>query len=129
MPQITSITLTQGDDTTTFDLDPSRRNGDTVWFKNSTLSQTSAGQPEALLSFSEASPQRKTDKITVKYSLPKEHAVDGVYVVDDIARFDGTFRIPETFDATDRDNFMTNVESLVGAAIVKAMGENAQGLY
>jgi hypothetical protein len=128
MPQIATIALTQAD-AGTIDFNVSKKGTDTVWFRNTSESSTSAGQREFSVLWSASSPSRKTNKSIIRYASPKEHTVDDVVVVDDIARFSCDFRIPETFTAAEREDFIAESTSLLGNALVQAMLEDAEALY
>lgn len=67
-----------------------------------------------------ANSRRRTDRITVLYSLPKEVVKDGVTVVESTARFIGEFVMPVNWSDTERNHFATEVASLAGLTPVKA---------
>jgi hypothetical protein len=86
---------------------------------NERAANSVAGNRTADVRLSLASSRRKTDRITVVYASPKEAQVDGVWVVDSIARANVQYVIPVDWTETERNHFAAEVASLAGTAAVK----------
>jgi protoporphyrinogen oxidase len=94
-------------------------------------SVTNAGNPQVILGYSFASVNRKTDRIPVRFNLPREVTdVDtGTTSVADTARFVGEFIIPDTWTETERGHFHAYVDNLIGNAIVKGYVKSRDPFY
>jgi hypothetical protein len=94
-------------------------------------SVTNAGNPQVILGYSFASVNRKTDRIPVRFNLPREVTdVDtGTTSVADTARFVGEFIIPDTWTETERGHFHAYVDNLIGHATVKGYVKSRDPFY
>lgn len=99
------------------DFVPFQKNGNVVLYRNSEAS-TPAGEMTVSINLDPAKPTRKTDRVTVRFNLPFEHTVDGVVLVNDTARFEGTWTIPSNASQTQRDDFEKYVSGLIASATV-----------
>lgn len=84
-------------------------------------SNTSAGNLKVIAEFSPQSPTRPTDRIKISFVMPKEHLVDGVYVVSDVARYSSDFVIPATFTQAEKDDFAAYVKNTLANADIQGL--------
>lgn len=93
-------------------------------FLERTLSTTSAGAEALRLTFSRATSGRSTNRVGVRLDIPYEHTVDGVTLVHSTARYQGSFTLPETMTASDREHFMTLVANAYANAVIRGYVED-----
>lgn len=124
MASTVTITLNDGQATpVAHDFVPGYRNGNTLTCINRDA-DTSAGNYKLVLGFSPASANRPTDRIGLRLNMPREHVVDSVTEVADIARFSCDIVIPDGFEDTDRADLYAFLKNLFAHASIQDYIEN-----
>lgn len=71
------------------------------------LNTTPAGNAKIRFYATESRPDRPTERVTIQFSLPKEKTVDGVVVIDNVARANIDVVIPDNWTIGERADFRT----------------------
>lgn len=127
MPTASAITLT---DLNTLDhvFTPRNISGTKALFTNG-ASNTIGGEEQLILSLDRANVNRTTTKVNVRLNVPIEHQVDGVYVVDDIARLNADIIVPSSLTDAQRDVLASLIEKAFSNATVKGYIEDGEPVY
>lgn len=127
MPQASTITLADGSavvhDFTPISVSPSL----TIWEnRDATIS---AGFMQITASLVRAKSGRKTNKVRISFGMPIEKTVDGVVVVNDVARGLVDVVIPDTLTSAQRLDLATFIEKALANAVLKGYVSNLEPAY
>lgn len=129
MPSASNIVLADGQVTpVNHTFEPKRIAADTAVFSDRDAA-TSAGQKQLILGFSATSANRKTDRATMRISMPIEQVVDGVTVVAYTARISCDVVIPESMTQAQRDDLAAFFKNAAADAVVQGMITNLDPVY
>jgi hypothetical protein len=88
------------------------KTGNRVMFSERDVATTLAGENQVILTLDRRN-DRPTTKVNIRLNYPIEHQVDGVTVVDDVARSSTDVIIPNSMLAADRDDFAAMLANLL----------------
>jgi hypothetical protein len=92
-------------------------------------SNTAAGRPTLQLTFDERKPNRATDRVKLSFSYPQEVLVDGVYVIENTARFTADIVVPSGLTDAERSKFSYLVMRSIASAPIFAAYEQLEAVY
>lgn len=92
-------------------------------------SSTSAGAMNLQLGYDAAKPNRKTNRVSIRFNYPVEHTVDGVVRVAYTARFVGDIILPEEMTAAERGHLAAYIQNMFANSVIKGYVSTLDPMY
>lgn len=92
-------------------------------------SNTSAGQKQLIVGLDPAKVSRKTNRVNIRFNMPVEQLIDGVYEVAYTARVNCDVVIPDQMTQAQRDDLGAFVKNALANAVVNGLITDLDPMY